>query len=197
MIKPIAVEFNGIRYRSALEADWASTFTELGIYFQYEPEPLRLDSGAVYDPDFYLPNMRTYCEAKGAHNERAWKPRELAAVLTANETIPREYQVIILRAAGPRNGAVWEMADGSQVRELIYCQHCDGFAFLDYWPLRTEEELANTDERGIQWGSAFCRRCFSEDFRETRAYTPDVHGNEIPGWALLPMRHAPRFRRGA
>jgi hypothetical protein len=189
VIEPVPVEFNGIRYRSALEADWAATLTELGVYFQYEPAPLRLDSGAVYDCDFYLPTMRTYCEAKGPHNERIWKPRELAAVLAANETIPREYQVVVLRAAGPHGSAVWEQAvvehcDGVL---LLACPHCSGVSFTDVWP----------------GGEMFCRRCFAivEDTTETVLYVPDDgaaipvewHTQQSRQFQLLPMVRAPRW----
>lgn len=149
-ISSVKTQYNGVWYRSALEADWAATFDKLGVYYEYEPEPLRLPSGVSYDCDFYLPTHQTYCEAKGAHNDRLWKPREFAAVLRAVYW-PQEYQVIILRAAGPGGAAAWETADGSNNVRLIECdsERCTelgGYSFTDY-----------RDD-----GTEYCRRCWRE-----------------------------------
>jgi len=45
----IETEFNGITYRSILEARWACVFTLLGLHFEYEPLPL-----AGFLPDFLV-----------------------------------------------------------------------------------------------------------------------------------------------
>jgi len=176
-IQPIAVTFNGIRFRSVLEADWAATFTALGIYYQYEPEPVRLESGAVYDCDFYLPTMRTFCEAKGPHNERLEKVRELAAVLAANEFLPNEKQVIILRPAGPDGGAVWESAHRGAPAPLIVrsCGGCLATAFT--------QDHERPDE-------GYCRRCWAS-LRHSALFYQSA---DSPGYGneMLPMVRAPR-----
>lgn len=173
--KPIRVTYNGIRYRSALEADWAATFTDLGIYFEYEPQPWRMPSGAVYDCDFYLPNMRTYCEAKGPHNERLWKPREFAAALKATE-YPRAFQVVVLRPAGPRAEAVWEPADPTD--DCPWLTECDG---CHLWAFTDRDE----------WGKRYCRRCYSEDvlLGAVRSGLEQGLHREL----YLTMRRAPRW----
>lgn len=177
--KPIPVTYDGITYRSALEADWGATFTDLGIFFEYEPQPYRLPSGAVYDCDFYLPTTRTYCEAKGPHNNRLWKPIEFAAVLAALE-YPRAFQVLILRPAGPRGEAVWEQADPmAETPLLVYCFGCLRWCFTD----------TDTDDRG----GVYCRCCYGsgnwDDAR--RSGGADEHG-----WrgTYLDMRRAPRWK---
>lgn len=65
MIKTIPTTYNGVEYRSRLEARWAVFFDELGIRHYYEYEGFDLD-GRWYVPDFYLPDVRggMYCEVK-------------------------------------------------------------------------------------------------------------------------------------
>lgn len=56
-IKPIPTEYNGVKYRSRLEARWAVFFDQLGVKNFYEYEGFQLPSG-WYVPDFYLPDIR-------------------------------------------------------------------------------------------------------------------------------------------
>jgi hypothetical protein len=60
----IPTEFNGIRFRSKLEADWAAFFERHRIIYAFEPEGFDLD-GVYYLPDFWLPRLRTFVEIKG------------------------------------------------------------------------------------------------------------------------------------
>lgn len=165
-ITSVPLVYGGVRYRSHLEADWAATLTGLGIYFQYEPEPLRLPSGAVYDPDFFLPNQRVYCEAKGSHNDRLWKARELSAVLTAT-SYPGEFLVVVLRPAGPNGRAIWEAADDRQPPMLTHCPGCNGWAFTDI------------DEHG----EYYCRQCGGNDVLPRAHYPGDLEMARAPRWA--------------
>lgn len=60
---PIRTQYNGIRFRSRLEARWAFFFAELGVKWQYEPEGFQLSSG-WYLPDFWLPDQNCWVEIK-------------------------------------------------------------------------------------------------------------------------------------
>lgn len=55
-INPIETLYNGIRFRSRLEARWAVFFDALEIKWEYEPEAYSLPSGN-YLPDFFLPGQ--------------------------------------------------------------------------------------------------------------------------------------------
>lgn len=68
-IKAIETVYNGYRFRSRLEARWAVFFDSLGIKYQYEPEGFDLGDGIFYLPDFYLPESKTFFEAKGVLSE--------------------------------------------------------------------------------------------------------------------------------
>jgi hypothetical protein len=173
-ITAVPTTYNGVSYRSRLEADWAAMLTELEVYFEYEPDPVRFPSGAVYDPDFYLPTLRTYCEAKGPQDQRLWKARELAALLALDE-YPRMYQVVVLRPAGPRGEAAWESARPSDpTPRLANCDGCRLWGFTDI----------------NEVGESYCRRCWSTDVQIETYYSGLVP--DKPRDCYLPMAHAPR-----
>lgn len=76
-IKAVPRSYRGVRFRSTLEADWASNLDKLGIAWEYEPEAIQLPGGDLYRPDFYLPDCTTWLEVKGPHDERLDKTMQL------------------------------------------------------------------------------------------------------------------------
>lgn len=64
-MKAIQTDYNGLKFRSRLEARWAVCFDACGIDYQYEPEGLELADGRRWLPDFWLPNEKAYVEVKG------------------------------------------------------------------------------------------------------------------------------------
>jgi hypothetical protein len=64
MIKAIQTEYNGIKFRSRLEAKWAVFFDTAKIRYEYEPEGYETEEGGKYLPDFYLPDFDLYVEVK-------------------------------------------------------------------------------------------------------------------------------------
>jgi len=78
-IKAVPTTYAGTRFQSTLEADWAATLDNLNIQWQYEPEAVQLPNGLRYRPDFYLPELTTWLEVKGPHNDRLDKAEELRA----------------------------------------------------------------------------------------------------------------------
>ena len=66
--------YSGVRFDSRLETHWAAFFDECGIVWEYHPECYRIGR-AHYEPDFWLPNIRTIVEVKGAFtSKRDLKP---------------------------------------------------------------------------------------------------------------------------
>lgn len=76
-IEAVPTWYAGITFRSHLEAKWAATLDTLGVVWTYEPETITLPSGTVYIPDFWLPELRTWLEAKGTGIPRIEKAVEL------------------------------------------------------------------------------------------------------------------------
>ena len=62
-MKAIETEFDGIKFRSRLEARWALFLKELGVEYFYEQEAFALSCGN-YLPDFWLPSLHTFLEIK-------------------------------------------------------------------------------------------------------------------------------------
>lgn len=66
----IPTVYQGIEFRSRLEAQTAFLIASLGYEAQYEPVSLMLDDGIIYRPDFWVPELRLWVEARGYSNEK-------------------------------------------------------------------------------------------------------------------------------
>lgn len=77
IIEALPTVYRGTTFRSALEASWAATLDSLAIGWEYEPETIALPSGAIYIPDFWLPELGTWLEVKGTGVPRIEKAIEL------------------------------------------------------------------------------------------------------------------------
>lgn len=62
-IKAIETTYNGIRFRSRLEARWAVFMDSLCVDWEYEPEGFT-NGDICYLPDFWLPKLECYLEIK-------------------------------------------------------------------------------------------------------------------------------------
>lgn len=63
-IKPIETYYNNYKFRSRLEARWACFFDAAKIKYEYEYAGWNLH-GTYYLPDFWLPELDCWVEAKG------------------------------------------------------------------------------------------------------------------------------------
>jgi hypothetical protein len=126
--------FRGVRFRSTLEADWAATFESWDIHWQYEPEAVRIDQKLSYLPDFWLPSIRVWAEAKGPLDTAIHKPRDLQRALQREHRGEWDFTcpfVVILRPS--ENGtAMWEAAAPGSDPVIVLCPNCQHFGFMDY-----------------------------------------------------------------
>lgn len=139
-ISSVPMTYAGVRFRSTLEADWAATLDALGIVWQYEPEAVRLPSGELYLPDFYLPEIATWLEVKGPHNERLDKTRELAEAVfyppgcDGPEEAGWEYQLVVIGRAPVHGKVTWELVgqigEDEDDSELTKCSNCGAWWWL-------------------------------------------------------------------
>lgn len=62
-INAIPTTYNGVTFRSRLEARWAIFFDLLGVAWEYEPEGYT-DGTTMYLPDFWIPEIDGFWEVK-------------------------------------------------------------------------------------------------------------------------------------
>lgn len=106
-IKAIETVYNGYRFRSRLEARWAVFFDSAGIKYEYEPEGFQTPDGTMYLPDFYLPELDTYCEVKGERPE-AWEEiKKIYSTITWGGPIKRVLILGNVPATANRMGGLW------------------------------------------------------------------------------------------
>lgn len=131
--------YRGVMFRSTLEADWAATLDSLSIAWQYEPEAVQLPSGERYRCDFYLPEIATWLEVKGPHDERIGKTLELAQTVwhwpdcqgwgegPEGHCCATEYQLVVIGRPSLAGSADWELLDlydGSAPGSIHSCGTC-------------------------------------------------------------------------
>ncbi len=86
-IKAIETLYRGCRFRSRLEARWATFFDALGINWQYELEGFE-KNGEKYLPDFFLPETETWVEVKGSPKMLAKDGTRLGHLLDYGSPLP-------------------------------------------------------------------------------------------------------------
>lgn len=64
MISAIPTQYNGVSFRSRLEARWAMFFDLVSLSWEYEPEAFNDGKGTLYLPDFWLPEPELFVEIK-------------------------------------------------------------------------------------------------------------------------------------
>jgi hypothetical protein len=128
LLEAVPTSYAGTDFRSRLEAGWAATLDSWGFRWQYEPETITLPSGAVYIPDFWIPEMRTWLEVKGTGVPRVEKAIELGETRASELVIighpPKRYVPGASRYHRDAHGGhpVWTVANGSAW--LGRCHRC-------------------------------------------------------------------------
>lgn len=135
-MKAIPTKYNGVRFRSRLEASYAHHFDERKIIWQYEPEGFELNDGTRYLPDFYFPNLRTWVEVKGDHFERMTKAEQFAeeANLFCGDFVLFKEPKPLHWNATLYDTAPWEMTPYGLTRQARWarCEKCHTTNFV-FW----------------------------------------------------------------
>ena len=120
-MKAIPTLYNGVHFRSKLEASYAKTLDNLKIQWTYEHNGYEIN-GVKYLPDFWLPKIRTFLEVKGPVVPGAEKAKALAIVSNPEEGAwwdPTNLVVI-----GNETGELRLAVDDSAV-SLSLCEMCN------------------------------------------------------------------------
>jgi hypothetical protein len=88
------VDYNGTKLRSSYEVVLAKGFDALGIQWLYEPT--RFDLGTcTYLPDFYLPELGVYWEAKGYYDPESRRRTQLFRQLHPDKPLVVATEIVI------------------------------------------------------------------------------------------------------
>lgn len=108
-MRAIQTIYNGVLFRSKLEAQWAAFFDKNRMPWLYEPEAFVLNGGLCYTPDFYFPDTDTWFEVKGFMDDFS-RDKCIAFVQSMNK------QLTIGDASGRVVSAVQEFSEGQEAR---------------------------------------------------------------------------------
>lgn len=135
-LKALETVYNGVKYRSRIEARWAVFFDKAGIEAHYEPEGFDLGDGVKYLPDFYLPTWDTYFEVKGPEPTEAEREKAERLSAMSGKTVMLVHGGI---GDGKYNGALFR--DGAAVAgpndeavrySFLDCRRCERAVLYDY-----------------------------------------------------------------
>lgn len=83
----IETVYNGLRFRSRLEARWAVFFDAMEVEYEYEKQGYEA-YGYRYLPDFYLPKLKCFAEVKGGSESLDADRQKLIALLDHASPLP-------------------------------------------------------------------------------------------------------------
>lgn len=128
-IPAIKTQYNGITFRSSLEAKYAQAFDKLGIIWEYEPGGFRFDDGTCYAPDFYLPETKIFFEVKGLMDDAS--AHKIAMLALDGHDIVVGYPDGSLRLLGPFNDRYDVYDHGTEDVRVGTCATCGKIVFWD------------------------------------------------------------------
>lgn len=129
MIKAIPTTYKGTRFRSKLEARYASALDRYEVEWVYEVEGYEY-GGIRYLPDFYLPEMNTLLEVKGPMIPGIEKPTNLRRLIESGVVAEVDWwnpEVLIL--LGDAKGNV-NIAGDKERAPLAKCRECSRYFFF-------------------------------------------------------------------
>jgi hypothetical protein len=125
-MQPIQTYYNGLHFRSRLEARWAVFFDAVGIKYRYEAEGYEFSDGSRYLPDFDLPDLGIWVEVKGTGLPDAMPLLETAAVeLPGRNTRVHKYHEVKLMLLGDVPSARHEKPTHPVITEYGYWTFCE------------------------------------------------------------------------
>jgi hypothetical protein len=138
MIQALPTIYDGVRYRSRIEARWAIFMDTLSIEHEYEREGFDCGNGVYYLPDFWLPALKVWIEVKG---ELPTPGEERKAVLLANGTGHPVYTAVGGFHHAPPMGLYLPGFDDGVVDVPCYFWQCTVCGTLKIRPVYIGERL--------------------------------------------------------
>ena len=131
-MKAIRTEYNGILFRSKLEAEWAKFFDSFKIPWIYEAEGFEFRDGTRYLPDFYLPDAHQWFEVKGIMNNIDLHKIEMLGTESKKDVIvgypDGDAQMLDVGWFDGSNDTIeWDNPF------LNFCSECGKYSFMTWW----------------------------------------------------------------
>jgi hypothetical protein len=164
--EPIETPYGGVVFRSKLEARWAMFLDSFAIVWEYEPRFVELPSGVNYLPDFRLPEIDTWLEVKGDHNERVFKFDEFSKAVQEHSARAGYGDEVVAILGRPPFGpfTAWEPED----QILSACEYCNAW---QWWS---------------KFGTYTCRNCKTAKSWSYRGYAAASRSNlDVDGVELI------------
>ena len=130
--------YNGVCYRSRLEAKWAMMFDVVGIDFVYEYKQMLTIEG-LYLPDFYMHDLRLWVEVKPSINTGPL-PEEISKLKSVCD-YHNEFGFIVCGFPSPKDNGV---------RVILFCPGMEPTRFYLHWDV----VIDGTDFGLLMWSAA-------------------------------------------
>lgn len=152
--------YNGVTFRSKLEAQWAVFWDELGVKWEYEPQTFKFPDGKQYTPDFWIVDLALWVEIK------------------PNETIAREEEATLkcLQLAGEtgdlvyldQGGFAWPISEDWEYSNAFVPGGAEAYSVLFFYITDPVQGDWIYQSENHYW--ATCRECvklgIAKDLRE-------------------------------
>lgn len=112
-VKAIPTVYNGLQFRSRLEATWAAFFDALGWPWEYEPA---MFEGPGWTPDFWVPSQNLLVEVKPVRALQDWSVENPAL------------SYALARVGGPNRSVVF-----AGISPFVRVIRCEDGADMDLW----------------------------------------------------------------
>ncbi|NBU45782.1 MAG: hypothetical protein EBS37_17235 [Betaproteobacteria bacterium] len=150
-IAPLATRYNGVLFKSMLEARWAMYFDLVRVEWRYEDEGYRLPSGP-YLPDFWLPDLDMHAEVKPD------KGFSLQEITKCHDLFEMTGNAVLLLDGLPRNDHFYliEPLDApSRPKDVtLSCIGIDDRGFITEIGSDVDPESLDGDRIGVDYGYA-------------------------------------------
>ena len=176
MIKAIPTIYNGVEYRSRLEAQVACLLTNLGADFQYEPQGFDLGDGLKYLPDFFVTNNCAYEDTPEWKHEKMMifggeiGPKQFWIEVKGNFANKERDEEKVLKFAGVGGGI--PNCDTCEFNNAEDCFGCEPYHSIEN-PILVIDELPKLENLNNL-----------ESFFENKSKKTAIGANEIHPWCF-------------
>lgn len=179
-IPAIPTTYNGIKFRSKLEAKYAQGFDLLKIPWVYEEVNFKFDDGIMYAPDFYFPDSNQFFEVKGFMENDDYA--KIMGLVYSGHDVVVGFGAGNMTYYNGSNTHFWNKYPDEEFECVVYrCPICGKWSFSPDSPLVCRMDYTNgpefycsncnsTIKDGISCGYPYSNGFYFDKFRYERTY---------------------------